>query len=455
MKNKRLIQIVIASVVVLIVIIAFTGRSSDNSEDILVNVEEGEFVVDITTSGELEAMNSVKINGPSGLRNYRIWNVSIQDIIEEGTYVQKGQYVARLDPSELTNRIKDAQLDLEREQSQYTQTKLDTALTMRQARDELINLEYTVRDRQLTLDQSQFEPPATIQKAEIELEKAKRNLQQAKENYQIKKQQNIAKMQEVAANLRKARNDVEGMQSLVQQFTVLAPESGMLIYKKSFDGKPMKEGSQISAWDPVVATLPDLSKMISKTYVNEVDIRKIKNGQPVEIGFDAFPEKEQKGRVIKVANVGEQRPNSDAKVFQVEIEIFGTDDLLRPGMTTSNKIITKTIENARYIPLECLHSQYDSVTFVYKREGINTVKQEVMLGDANTDQVVIMAGLETGDKVFLSTPLGLQEKEIELIPEMDGKRQKKEEKVEEPEPQKRQMPGQWQGKRKGGSKTRS
>src|SRR5690606_12070834 len=112
---------------------------------------------------------------------------------------------------------------------------------------------------------------------------------------------------------------------------------------------------------PIVATLPDLSKMLSKTYVNEVDIRKVKPGQEVEIGFDAFPDKKLKGKVAKVANVGEQRPNSDAKVFEVEIEVFGTDPLLKPGMTTSNKIITKTIENALYIPLECLHSQYDSI----------------------------------------------------------------------------------------------
>lgn len=448
--NKKRISIIIgAAALILILGFSFMGNTADSSGEIIVTAEKGEFIVDITTSGELEAKNSVKINGPRGLRSYRIWNVSIQDIIDEGTYVKKGQYVARLDPSELTNRIKDEQLELEKAQSQYTQTKLDTALTMRQARDELINLEYTVRDKQLTLDQSQFEPPATIQKAEIELEKAKRNLQQANENYEIKRQQNIAKMQEVAANLRKARNELEGMQELVKQFTIIAPEDGMLIYKKNYDGKPLKEGSQISAWDPVVATLPDLSKMLSRTYVNEVDIRKIKPDQVVEIGFDAFPEKEQKGRVIKVANVGEQRPNSDSKVFQVEIEVFGTDEQLRPGMTTSNRIITKTLDEALYIPLECLHNQSDTITYVFKKEGINTIKQEVMLGDANTDEVVILAGLNEGDRVFLSTVKGMEEEEVSLIPEMDGKRQKREVEEQPVIPESTpQRPNQGTGRRK-------
>ena len=442
MKRNRVL-IIGGVAVVTILFLVFAGSSSDAKAEVSVDVMQGEFVVDITTSGTLEAKNSVPIKGPQGTRNYRIWNMTVQDIIDEGTQVKKGQYVARLDPSELTGKIKDAQLEVDQSQSQYTQTKLDTALTMRQARDELINLEYAVREKQLTLDQSQFEPPATIQKAEIELEKSKRALSQAKENYEIKRQQNVAKMQEVSAELQGDKNEMEGLMALQSSFTILAPQDGMLIYKRSWDGKPVKAGSQVSAWDPVVATLPDLSKMITKTYVNEVDIRKVKRGQPVEIGFDAFPDKNLKGRVTKVANVGEQRPNSDAKVFLVEVEVFGTDPVLKPGMTTSNKIITKALDSALYVPLESLHSQFDSITYVFKKEGGSTVKQEVMLGEANAEYVSILAGLESNSKVYLSSVIGMEQDDVNLIPEMDGKRMEKE--AEEPEPLQPEAP---QGKRR-------
>lgn len=430
--NKKRLFIGGGVIAALLLIVIFARGSSESGSDVSVEATEGEFIVDIMTSGALEARNSVKIAGPTNLRTYRIWNVTIQDIIDEGTIVKKGDYVARLDPSELTGKIKDSQLEVEQKQSQYTQTRLDTTLTMRQARDELINLDYAVREKQLILDQSQFEPPATIQKAEIDLEKSKRALQQAKENYEIKRQQNVAKMQEVAADLRKDKNELEGLQTLSQEFTIIAPEDGMLIYKKNWDGRPIKAGSQIGAWDPVVATLPDLTKMMSTTYVNEVDIRRVKVGQEVEIGFDAFPEKRLAGKVIKVANVGEQRPNSDAKVFSVEIEVFGTDPLLKPAMTTSNKIITKTYESALFIPLECLHSEHDSITYVYKKSGVGTTKQEVMIGEANAESVVILAGLEPGDRVSLSSVSGMENDDVNLIPEMDGKRQQNE---EEPEPE--------------------
>ena len=254
-------------------------------------------------------------------------------------------------------------------------------------------------------------------------------------------------MQEASAELRGDKNELEGLMALSKDFTIIAPQSGMVIYERSWDGKSVKAGSRVSAWDPVVATLPDLSKMISRTYVNEVDIRKVKPGQKVEIGFDAFPDKKLNGQVIKVANVGEQRPNSDAKVFEVEIEVFGTDPLLKPSMTTSNKIITKSIEDALFIPLESLHSQYDSITYVYKKSGTSTIKQEIIMGDANAEYVCTLSGLEEGDRVNLSSVQGMESKDISLLPEMNGKRNKKEEEVEKTESVRPQFPQKRKGRR--------
>jgi hypothetical protein len=255
---------------------------------------------------------------------------------------------------------------------------------------------------------------------------------QALENYKIKKRKNAAKMREQAAELRKVQNEHNLMEDAIQAFTITAPEPGMVIYQKNpWDGKPIRAGSQINMWDPTVATLPDLTTMMSKTYVNEVDVRKVKPGQKVEVGLDAYPDKKLIGSVIRVANVGEQRPNSDSKVFEVAVEIQGTDATLRPSMTTSNRIITSLKDNALFIPLECLHSHLDSITYVFKREGLNIVKQEVMIGETNANDAVILAGLSQGDRVYLSLPAGQADKEIQLMPELNGKRKKKEE--EQPE----------------------
>lgn len=401
------------------------GGQDGTTSDILSDVKRGQFRVEIETTGELEAKNSVKIMGPQQLRNFQIWQVTIQNIVDEGTVVKKGDWIATLDRSEFQKKYVDKQIELEKANSKFVQTQLDTMLQLRTARDELINLKYATDEKQIILEQSQFEPPATIKQAEINLDKAKRAHEQALENYKIKKNQNYEKMREVAAELRKVQGDFSNMTSVLESFNVHAPEDGMVIYQKGWDGKPIKAGSQIQMWEPTVATLPDLTKMVSKTYVNEVDVRKVKSGQRVAVGLDAYPDKRLSGFVVQVANVGEQRPNSDAKVFEVRIEIEGTDLTLRPSMTTSNKIIASVTENSLFVPLECLHTQLDSITYVYVKDGLATKRQEVIVGETNANEAVILAGLQENDRVYLSVPSSGESGDIRLLPELNGKRGKK------------------------------
>jgi HlyD family secretion protein len=419
--------------VLLIGYFVVSGGKDGEAASIMASVKRGQFRVDIETSGELEAKNSVKIPGPTQLRNFQIWEVTIQNMVNEGTVVKKGDWVATLDRSDFQTKFLAKQIELDKASSKFNQTQLDTTLQLRQSRDELINLNYAVEETGIVLEQSKFEPPATIKQAEINMEKARRTYQQAVENYKIKKNQNIEKMREVNAELRKVQSEYDGMTKVLELFNVLAPEDGMVIYHRNpWDGKPVKSGSRIQLWDPTVATLPDLTTMMSKTYVNEVDVRKVQKGQTVEIGLDAYPEKKLIGLVRGIANVGEQRPNSDAKVFEVMIEINGTDPTLRPSMTTSNKIVAEVQDSVLFVPLESLHTQADTITYVFKKDGINTTKQEVIVGATNANNAIILGGIDVSDKIYLSIPPGLEEQKIQLLPQMEGKRGKKEE--DEPAP---------------------
>ncbi len=429
MKRKLLIGAGI-SIGLLAAYFIFRTNTVGGVADIIADVKRGPFKIEIETTGELEAKNSVKIVGPSSLMQFEIYQVNIQSIIDEGTVVKKGDWIATLDRTEFQTKFSAKQLEFEKANSKFVQTQLDTTLQMRQSRDELINLKYAVEEKAIVLEQSKFEPPATIKQAGIDVDKAKRAYEQALENYKIKKKQNIEKMREVSTELRKVENGINSMTTVLESFNVLAPEPGMVIYQKDWDGKAIKAGSQIRMWEPTVATLPDLTKMMSKTFVNEVDVRKVKAGQKVEIGLDAFPDKKLNGLVIRVANVGEQRPNSDAKVFEIAVEINGTDPALRPAMTTSNKIIANVIDSALFIPLECLHSQADTITYVFKKEGSEIIKQEIIVGETNANDVVILGGLTESDKVYLSVPTGKEDDEINLLKQMNGKRKKvKEEEI--------------------------
>lgn len=379
----------------------YFSKDKNQGPTVFSAVQFGDFSINVTTSGELEAKNSENILGPPGLREVRIWQVQISDMIPEGSIVDSGQYVATLDRTEITNRMKDLESELEKLESQYIKTKLDTSMDMRAAREELINLKYALEERQITVDQSIYEPPATQRQARIELEKAQRAYEQANKNYKLRTDKNNANMQEVYASYSQAQRRLEQIREVLQGFTVTAPKPGMLIYKRNWDGSKMGVGSTMSSWDNVVATLPNLNEMISKTYVNEIDISKVKTGQKVEIGVDAFPERKYTGEVTEVANIGEQMRNSNAKVFEVKIRVNEFDSILRPAMTTKNIINTSVIPGVMFLPIECVHTA-DSISFVYRVSG--QYRQQVKTGAANENQIIITEGLKEGDEVYLSPP---------------------------------------------------
>ena len=400
---KKRILIPGALVVLLLALWLFNRSEATGFIDLYTTPRVGSFEVDVTTTGELRAKNSVEIKGPQGARDFRVNNMRIQRLIPEGSIVKEGDFVAELDRSEIMGKLQDAQLDVQSAESQVIQAQLDTTLTLSQARDNLINLRFALEERQIEVDQSKYESPAVQRQAEIELDRARRQLAQETKNYQTKVKQSEAQLREVETELQKKRNEIVKIRELMAQFTVYAPDQGMIIYRRNWDGSKITEGEQISAWSPVVAELPDFTVMESVTYVNEVDIQKIELGQLVEVGLDAVPDKILTGVVTDVANIGEQRKNYDSKVFEVVIEINESDSLLRPAMTTSNRIKIASLENALAVPLETIHAE-DSLTFVYKRDGLDVVLQEVELGLVNENEAVINNGISQNDELFLSLP---------------------------------------------------
>ncbi len=401
--NKKKWILISLGVLIVLALWYFLRSEPVLVETIKVPVERGDFVVSVYTSGELEAKNSENIQGPSGLRTVNLWNVQIAELIPEGTVVAEGDWVATLDRTEISNRLKDVETELEKLQTMHTQTMLDTTMELRNARNDLINLQFGFEEAQITLEQSRFEPPAAIRQAEINMDKAQRAYEQAKTNYDLRLEQARAKMQEVTASLNQVKRRYDNLIAVIDEFVIYAPQDGMVIYRRNWDGSKITVGSQISTWDNVVATLPDFSVMMSRTYVNEVDISKVKVNQKAEMVVDAFPEKKFTGFVTEVANIGEQRPNQDARVFEVKIQINESDTILRPAMTTKNTIVTHVEEDVLFVPIEAIHGSND-LTWVYLQSGNRVVKKQVNVGIRNENQIIILEGLEEGDMVLLTIP---------------------------------------------------
>lgn len=406
-----------SSIVALLLIYFLFFYSNESNNDIIIKPTFGEFSIYVTSTGELRAKNSLDIKGPSRVQQMGIYEMTISKLVPEGTIVKEGDFVAELDKSVIAGKLKDIQINLEKLESQYKLAKLDSSLTLSQARDNLENLKFAMEEAEIVKQQSTYEAPSIIRKAEIDYEKSVRAYNQAVKNYQTQVEKSIANVSVTNADLQKEMENFRKMNELVSEFTILAPANGMVIYEREWGGRRREVNSTIQPWDPTVATLPDLSFMESVSYINEIDIQKIKKDQKVKIGLDASPEKKLSGKVTRVANIGEQRGSNDSKVFEVVIQINEKDTTLRPAMTTSNKILVNSVKDVLFIPLESIHTEEidkKTINFVYLFQAGVISKKEVKVGLVNDESAIIEEGLSKEDQLLLNKPLG-EEKEYKLI----------------------------------------
>jgi RND family efflux transporter MFP subunit len=406
---KRLLRtrwFIVAAIVVLLGapgawLLARDVKGADDS--LIAKVKKGEFKVIVTSSGELRAPKFVQITLPPNAAQAESFQLKIQMLVPEGTVVKEGDVVADIDRTTVAQKLADYQLALTKADAVNEQAMLDTTLNLSKAREDIHTGELELEGKKLAKDQSMYEAPSVRRQADIDYEKADRALAQAKLDYKTKTEQAQAKMREVGSDFERQKNKVKVIQDIMSGFTIKAPAPGMVIYIKEWNGKKRAQGSSINPWDPGVATLPDLTQMESITYVNEIDVRKLAVGQPVAVTLDADPSKKLVGTVSAVANVGEQRPNADAKVFEVKVTIEHPDTTLRPGMTTANAIETYKIKDAIFVPLEAVTSE-GGIPYVFKKTATSVVKQEVELGAMNDNEVVVLRGVDASDRVLLSPP---------------------------------------------------
>ena len=161
-----------SAIVIGLVIFLFFRKSGNKNAPILIHPKSGRFEVNIKTPGEVVAKNSQMIHAPSEIRRMNLANTKILDLVKEGTVVDSGAYIGQLDRTEVLGKILESELNVQKFLSEVEREKLDCTLTLAQAREDLVNLKYTLEEKKLEKDQSAYEPPAKQRQAEIDFEKA-------------------------------------------------------------------------------------------------------------------------------------------------------------------------------------------------------------------------------------------------------------------------------------------
>jgi HlyD family secretion protein len=189
---------------------------------------------------------------------------------------------------------------------------------------------------------------------------------------------------------------------------IKAPQDGIVIHYETFrDGEKRKprEGDSVFMGQPILY-LPDISKMIVKTRVREVDLFKLSLGQKGVVRVDAYPDTAFKGDLtfIGALATSEAPGSGQEKYFQVVFTIIDGDRRLRPGMTCRVSIIAQAVKQAVVIPNQAIFTA-EGGDFCYVRTGWGAYeKRSIKTGVENEDVVQVTEGLEPGEKVSLVLP---------------------------------------------------
>ena len=388
-------------------------------------VQQGEFVIALKLKGgELEAVEAENVVAPR-VRG----QLKIVELFPEGEQVAVGDLLVQFEQTDFQKRVMDAEQEVESSKADLEKTQATQKAEIAKLEADIANGEANLRLAELQVERMVFEATVQKEEAEIEAYKAKLSHQQAIEKLASQKIVNGAEVKKRQLKIERNERELAKARDDLASTTIKAEKPGLVVYGKVWKGeRPEKIRVGDEIWGGVnVISLPDLSHMQVKTYVNEVEVDKLDTGQVATIKLDALPAPAFHGKINSIASLGrEKEGEKNVKVFDVIIQIEEGDIRLKPGMTATCHVViqiipprptadpdsvqSEAVEVATpapmplYIPIDAVFEK-DGRTLVYRLVGGQPKEQEVKLGQKNEDFVIVEEGLAPDDRIALRDPL--------------------------------------------------
>jgi HlyD family secretion protein len=387
----------VLAVLAVLLMACSAGEAASGAVPELAVVERGELALTVEVSGAVQSVDAVRVGPPS---IPELWNYQIQMMAPEGEVVEKGTPVLAFDTSELQRRLDTWTADRD---SAATQLELQRAAGKVARQDEAL----AIAEAQAELRKARLKADAPEGlTAVIELEKARLDLQLAEKKVDYLERKAVSAQKQSASEVSRWRHKhdrsaqrVEELKAAIAQLTVTAPRTGTVIHQTNWRGEKKKVGD--NAWRAeTVLQIASLDHMEARGEVDEVDIAKVKVGQPVSLRLDAQADLELVGRVRNLGH-GVQRssPETPLKVVMVDIELQPNEAAkLRPGMRFRGRIETGREEDVLLVPLDAIFPTDDGPVAYRERGGV-LERVGVTLGARASDRVVVTEGLQEGDEI--------------------------------------------------------
>lgn len=402
-KKKKLLILISAIAVIGIAVFVFFEIKPANEK--LHKIRKGNLEVVVNCKGEVRGEKFTEINLPEVIcdEELRIFQFKIADVVLEGKAVKKGDYIAKLDDSQIVTNMRNNMQEKEKEDADLRNVVLDSTVTLSQRREAINNARLDLEYLKIDLEQSKYESEAYQRKTRMNYQKAEMEIEKIRRNYLLERNRLKLQVSRYQERVARYQDKIEKYQAALAATTITSPEDGIVMFAKDWAGKTYGKDSQINIWRPAIATLPDMSVAVSEVFVREIDISKIELDDSVRITIDALPERLFWGKVIKIANIGEDHKDFDMKVFRVVVRFDQSDKEMKPGMNASNDIIIASYQGKLLVPLKGIFTK-NGKQLVYLKNGSKVTEQPIEVIAENEQFGVVEEAVKEGDVVLLYQP---------------------------------------------------
>lgn len=173
----------------------------------------------------------------------------------------------------------------------------------------------------------------------------------------LQNEKSLTEQSRVSADANQLRREstLKNQTERLEWTKIKAPMSGIVTLLELEVGEIVTSGRSAFSQSPPLMTIVDPSKMVVKTFINEVDMERLDEGQKADIKVDAYQTKTYEGQVYEISPSGQQQDNIIS--FEVMIEVLGSPEELKPGMSTDVDIITYEEKNVLMVPIDAIISE--------------------------------------------------------------------------------------------------
>ena len=376
--------------------------SRGDSELALVDVKRADLVIGVEVNGELEAVDSLDIKPPA---LYETWDFKIAQLATEGMEVKQGDPIVAFDPSEQVRNLETLENEADAAKKKLDKKRDDAALARRDEQLAIAEAEAKLRKAALKTS-APGDLVASVEQKSLELDEqlAKLQLDKAKNKANQAAKSDAAELQKLADHHEYLTKRVQETKDDIAKMQVKAPRAGTIVFPSNWRGEKKKVGD--SAWRmESVLQIVGLGKMVGNGQIDEIDMARVANAQPVSIKLDALPDVQLRGSVESIAKaVAPKSPADPSNVVKLKIKIDAVDGVaLRPGMRFRGEVETERIANVVQVPAEAVFVTADGPV-AYRSTGDGVTRVKLTLGKRNATVIEVKAGLAPGDRVSRIDP---------------------------------------------------